>query len=511
MELISIFGSCRQLCIEDYVPTTFLMNALNYPHYTKEILQEIKYLKTRHMSDNDANVCFRSGLLGQPMSNEKYNYLKAQFNESTFFLVEISSRKSYNWNPCKNKNYYMHHIATKEEYGFYDRANIIVRDLSDEEIEEDIIQIRNELYPRPLIIISHFSTYNHGKRYELIQLLDRVCKNYNIPFINQSDIVRDNPHLLVNEPILTHYTDEGNAYVGNILFQKIKEVRHVLNVQKTLTQVYYTSEAKVKKHTFHGFGDYLRGTMYLYQFLQDKDIELKVNFSNHPMRNVFVCNNHLSIEESENIQYVFGDENPLDYNHIFTNRFLLYEPISEDCRQFIIKNCLTPRISFENKMSAFRTRLGINDGEYSVIHIRTSDDDFYNENLFQNIMFIIKNIQSQNPNEKMVLMASSNLYLDKINASPYLIKTNLKRGHVGLNTTTDDECMDTMMEFMLLRSCKEIHQLSVYWWGSGFSDMVCKIFNNPIKKYRISNNFLIPKQNESKIKPVFYLPMNFVD
>lgn len=511
MELITIFGSCRQLSVGAHLPTTDIMNGLNYPHYTKEILQEIKYLKTRHMSDHEANVCFRSGLLGQPMSNEKYEHFKAQFDSSTIFLVEIASRICYEWNTSShNQAHYMHHIATEDQYGFYDRANIRTRDLSDEEIEEDIIQIRNELYPRPFIIISHFSTYNHGKRYELVQLLNRLCKNYNIPFINQSDIVRDNPHFLENEPVLAHYNAEGNAYVGSLLFQKINEVRRDIrmNNKKTLTQVYYTSEPRVKKHTFHGFGDYLRGTMYLYQFLKDTGlgIKLKVNFSNHPLSNVFVCNNHLSIEDSENVQYIFNDENPLDYKHIFTNRLLLEDPITEDCRQFIIQNCLTPRISFENKMAAFRSRLGIQDGEYSVIHIRTNDDQVYSENLFQNIMFIIRHIQSHNINEQMVIMASSNMYLDKIKETPELIKTNLKRGHVGLNTTTDEECVDTMMEFMLLKSSQMIYQLSVYGWGSGFSDMVCKIFNNPIQKYRISNDFWIPSE-----QPTFYLPENLRD
>ena len=78
--------------------------------------------------------------------------------------------------------------------------------------------------------------------------------------------------------------------------------------------------------------------------------------------------------------------------------------------------------------------------------------------------------------------------------------------NVGLNTTSTDDCIDTMMEFMLMKSCKKIHQLSVYGWGSGFSDMVCKIFNVNIQKYHISTQFHIPK---TKQNPAFYLPMNF--
>jgi len=509
METITIFGSCRQLSVGAYVPTTSIMNDLNYPHYTKEVLQEIKYLKTRHLSDEDANVCFRSGLLGQPMSNWKYDYLKSQFDNSTMFLIEIASRISYEWYN-NEQNHYMHHIATEEQYGFYDRANIRIRDLSDEEIEEDLIQIRNELYPRPLIIISHFSTYNHGKRYELIRLLGRLCESYNIPFINQSDIVCAHPNMVANEPVLAHYTDEGNAYVGSLLFNKIREVRNSIRYRpKTLTQVYYTSEERVKKYTFHGFGDYLRGTMYLYQYLKNTGlgIKLKVNFSNHPLNKVFVCDDHpMSIEASENVKYIFDDEDPLEYKYIFTNHFLMQDPIEEDCRQFIIRNCLTPRISFENKMSAFRRRLGIYDGEYSVIHIRTSDDHAYNETLLNNIMFFLQYIiQSQNPQEKMVLMGSSDTYLDKIKAGPNLIKTNLKRGHVGLHTTTEDECVDTMMEFMLMKSSKMIYQLSVYGWGSGFSDIISKLFHVPIQRYRISSICWIPEQ------PTYYLPEDMRD
>ena len=66
-----------------------------------------------------------------------------------------------------------------------------------------------------------------------------------------------------------------------------------------------------------------------------------------------------------------------------------------------------------------------------------------------------------------------------------IIKTNLKPVHVGLNTITMEECENTMLEFMLMTTCNKIHQLSVYEWGSGFSDTIHKIYNVPIEKYNI--------------------------
>jgi hypothetical protein len=187
----------------------------------------------------------------------------------------------------------MHHIAEDEQYGFHSRNNIIRKDMTDEEIEDDIIQIKNELYPKPFIIISHFSTYETGKRYELTQLLRKICEKMNIPFLNQSDIVKEHGiNILVNEPVLSHYNEEGTRIVAKKLFDKINEVKEnniELSMKQHIYQVYYSSEERIKKYNFHGFGDFIRGTTYLYQALKEKNISLKVNFSNHTLSNFFVC------------------------------------------------------------------------------------------------------------------------------------------------------------------------------------------------------------------------------
>lgn len=483
MEYITIFGSCRQTPIKNYLQVSNILDELNYPHYTKEILQQIRYLKYKNIPNNLTKYCFRSSLLNRcqtEISNDSYNKLKNDFDRSSFFLLEIASRISYKYN-----NLYLHHIAEDPQYNFPDRNKIIKEDLTDEEIEDDIIQIRNELYPKPFIIISHFATYESGKRYELIKLLENICKKFNIPFINQSDIIKkyDN-NIILNEPVLAHYTKEGLEYVGKYLYDKINNVKEIKNnPKKTLNQVYYTSLARVKKHTFHGFGDYIRGTIHLYQ-LYGNTINLKINFSNHNLSNLFVCDNHLSIEQCENTNYIFEKGvNFLNYNCVFTNNFELSSP-NKDCKDFIIKNCLTPRISFYNKLSNIKKFLDIEDNDYYVIHIRLNDNETYNEDRFNNIMNIIFSIKQKHPNNKLLLIASNEIYLNKINL-PFIIKTNLNRGHVGLNTTTLKECEDTMIEFMLMTTCKQIYQLSVYSWGSGFSDTINKIYDIPVNKYNI--------------------------
>jgi hypothetical protein len=483
-ELVTIFGSCRQTGIKNYTEVTNILEHLNYPHYTKEILQQIRYLKYKNIPNDLTKYCFRDGLLSQctrEISNDKYEYLKNQFDNTTFFLIEIASMICYKWS-----NLYMHHIAEEDQYQFYDRHNIKKEDLTHEEIEKDIVQIRNELYPKPFMIISHFATYTKGKRYELIKLLENICTKYNIPFFNQTDIIEKyGIDVILKEPVLAHYNQETLHKVGEFLANKIRDVKNDLNNKKTLYQVYYTSKERVKKNTFHGFGDYIRGCICLYQ-LYGRKIDLKINFSNHSLSKLFVCDNHISIDESENTKYIFGTgENFLDYIHIFTNNGLIDYNISKDCKEFIVKHCITPTIYFDRKIVEFKNRLNIESYKYSIIHIRLSDNEVFNDNRYNNIVAIIQYIKNVlEPNDKLVLIASSHIYLDKINF-PFLVKTNLSRGHVGLDTTSEKECEDTMLEFMAMKTCNKIYQLSVYDWGSGFSDTINKLFDIKVDKYRI--------------------------
>jgi len=488
MDYITILGSCRQIPVKNYFNTSKILNELNYPHCTKEILQQIRYLKYKNIEQELTKYCFCSKLLNNcesEITDDEYNILKEEFDKTSFFLVEISSKISYKWN-----NLYLHHIATEDRYCFYDKNNIIKSDLTDDEIENDIIQIRNEVYPKPLIIISYFSTYESGETFELIQLLKNICEKLNIPFLNQIDIVKEyGSNILINESVLAHYTNDGLNYVGKILFDKINQVKENNSIQKYIYQVYYTSEERTKKYSFQGFGDYIRGTIYLYQLLKNINIILKVNFSNHILSNLFICDNHLTIKEcEEETKYILynleNGENCLDYKYIFTNKLLLSNHIEDDCKEFIIKNCLTPRINFINKISLIKKNLNLNDYNYSIIHIRTYDNEIFDQNRLNNILNLISLIYSKNNNEKMLLISNNEIYLSYIDFS-FIQHTNLKKAHVGLYKNTLEECQDTMIEFMLMTTSKKIYQLSVYDWGSGFSDTINKIYDVPIEQFKI--------------------------
>jgi hypothetical protein len=213
---------------------------------------------------------------------------------------------------------------------------------------------------------------------------------------------------------------------------------------------------------------------------------LKVNFSNHILSHFLVCDNHLSIEECEqDVKYIFQNPpgNILEHKYVFTNNFLCSPHIDKDCKAFIIKHCLTPRIDFMNKISLSKQRLNIEDNTYSIIHVRTDDYEQFNQSRLENILKIISSIY-QKHSTKLLLITNNDIYLDHIRV-PFIQHTQLKKAHLGKFPIQLEDAQDTMIEFMIASKSQKIYQLSVYEWGSGFSDIIHQIYNVPIEHYRI--------------------------
>lgn len=215
---ITIFGSCRQKSIEKYFNTNSIQNELTYPHYTKEIIQAIEYCKgISSINIHHTKHCFRTGILQNREIH--FNKLYKEFEKTDLFVVEIASRISYEWNEL-----YVHHILTEKQYGFYDKENIKQRDLSDQEIENDICKIKELLQPKKLLIVSHIYTCEYGKRYELVKLLEKICIKYDISFLSPSDYVNQEKNIYKEEPILAHFTDYGTDIMSRVYKTRIDDI-----------------------------------------------------------------------------------------------------------------------------------------------------------------------------------------------------------------------------------------------------------------------------------------------
>ena len=106
---LTILGSCRQHSLNNIYNCTGIQEKLTYPHYTKEILQTIKYLKYKNLDDSEVLFTFRTPILEKKISD--YNELKKDFDKTDIFVLEIASKMYYKYNDI-----YLHHIATEEQY-----------------------------------------------------------------------------------------------------------------------------------------------------------------------------------------------------------------------------------------------------------------------------------------------------------------------------------------------------------------------------------------------------------
>jgi hypothetical protein len=477
---VTIFGSCRQKAIERHHNVTSTQERLTYPHYTKEIIQAIQFCKNKDIIPLEkTRWCFRAGIL----SKEPISYdFKSEFDNTDIFVIEVASRIAYQYEET-----YVHHILEEEQYGFQERDKIVKRVQTDEEIEEDILTIRKLLYPKPFIIVPHIYTYTTGHRYELINLLKTLTSKMNIPFLDISSHLHNYENVYnLNEDRLMHFTEYGNEICSHIYKTEIENVVKLHNL-KSITNVYYTSDERIRNRAYHGFGDYLRGCIALHQICTEKQIVPKFDFSHHMISNFLYCNTYVSEDTvlKDDITYVWaymdhesciGTPNN-GTKHIFTNLFPKGN-ISDDCRKFIIKNILTPRPKLSQSISNMKDMLCIQDSVYDIVHIRVGDHP--DTSKFDSIICSVTLDVERNDT---VFITDNNLLNTMLREKNY--KTTGKKCHLGLHNNSEGEVNDTLVDMLLMTTSRHIIQYSVYEWGSGFSNIIHELYNIPMTRYHI--------------------------
>lgn len=224
MTKCTVLGSCRQA----FMNNSFIQPDISYPHYTKEILQLIKYCKYGEtvVKQNETNYTFRTPIL----HNKELEYsdkIFNEFNNTDIFLIEIASKIVY-----KYQHLYLHHIAHDQHYKSCSniKNDIITYNQDYNEIETDILEIKKELGGKPFIIVSHMVTKYEGERYKLSCWLEEICTKYDIPFINPMKEIHEKhnitdeeiPNLFSpNEKTFNHLSGVGINYMRTIYKDKI--------------------------------------------------------------------------------------------------------------------------------------------------------------------------------------------------------------------------------------------------------------------------------------------------
>tara|TARA_Y100000389_G_scaffold90956_1_gene87553 strand:- start:7069 stop:7713 length:645 start_codon:yes stop_codon:yes gene_type:complete len=198
---------------------------ITYPHYTKEILQLIKYCKYGEsiVTQNETNYTFRTPILHDKELTYSDKF-KNELEKMDVCLIEIASKKVYKYN-----HLYVHHIAHDQHYKACSgmKKDIVVYDQKKEEIESDILEIKKELCDKQIIIVCHQVTRNYGERYKLSIWLEEICNKYNIPFINPVKEMKKD-FLLLDDDIPSLFSNKEKNY--NHLSEKgINMMRQIYN------------------------------------------------------------------------------------------------------------------------------------------------------------------------------------------------------------------------------------------------------------------------------------------
>jgi hypothetical protein len=223
MCLVTILGSCRQDSIYNIHEVTSIKNDISFPHYSKEILEVIRFCKYGSLTSEETTRVLRSAILSNTPIYHNSKIIN-EFNNTDVFVIEIASIKKYIYN-----NKHTHHILYDNNmYNCKDQT--IVIEQTEDEIEEDIIEMKKELN-KPIIIVSHLITRQSGIRYNLSVCLEKICNKHNILFINPVNELKKRNIDISNifqegESLLSHYNQTGHKLIQQVYDEYIYRALH---------------------------------------------------------------------------------------------------------------------------------------------------------------------------------------------------------------------------------------------------------------------------------------------
>ena len=270
-----------------------------------------------------------------------------------------------------------------------------------------------------------------------------------------------------------------------------------------------------------GFGDLLRGTIYLHKLSQQMKFNLIVDTQLHPVSQFLISRPH------EHSKYVIQNESkiihainpPADFivnqlrDHALSrdpNPILITtnhsdnhnESPSVESKQFMC-SILLPNDEFKKYFNEMRNAFKI-PKYYSIIHFRLGDYDIIrhrSNSMYYNELFdIINENMMTSPN--LHILTDSVLFKQylKNRLHPKIINRLIPTTPVHLSYPNSDIAIkETLFDFMLLTNAQFIKTHSVYGWISGFVQWASHIFSVPLINIK------------PKIKPMNFNNLNPMD
>lgn len=385
-------------------------------------------------------------------------------------MVEIASLYEY-----FHKNKFIHHVA-------YDEPNLLPPELLELtkqnpvtrrkqtvfELIRTLDAILERLDAKKVIFISQISTRDQSTRSELNNVIKDYAAQNKCGFFDPTELLKFYrlDEIYVLEPVISHLTDLGHSIVGSRLKNMILE-QHGNNLEQDFSVV-----QKYKSH--HGLGDFLFGSLTLFQEASKNYLVPKIDFSESAISNYFL-NSH-SIK-AKSVKFVFHGEN----KKIFKNPGVYFTnirpnlPISPMDKDFLLENVLTPSQDFLKKLDSKMKEIGLEREKYLAFHIRMGDDHLVDEKVNEQYLNLkvdsVKKVIFGLPsNQKYVVLSDSIFLISQLNEAGIRCLPS-KPVHIGVSNTADLDVEETLFDFFILFFATQIYRFSLYPWGSGFSEV----------------------------------------
>ena len=293
-----------------------------------------------------------------------------------------------------------------------------------------------------------------------------------------------------------------------------------------IKQYYTNNKLKKKVNVFQkqyinikgqGFGDFIRGSIYLTYICIILDLEFDIDLRNHPISEFLEYHDSLYNICYSNIEAFIDYYNNKEHEKEFIKEFIKklnnldeeiyylynnFKPLFqiENLNFNIIqkaRNIIIPKIEpkkyildiLDNKLENH----GLNRNKYAVIHIRCGDyfmnikkvDSTKHQISSKHINDIIKILTIQtNKEKKYIIIRDSNKIKRYIsNKFPNMIMFNSKITHLGEDENNDSSSIsETLIDFNIMRFSNFIISFSAYGHGSGFSKYCASVYNIPFNQ-----------------------------
>jgi len=259
-----------------------------------------------------------------------------------------------------------------------------------------------------------------------------------------------------------------------------------------------------KENVMFGLGDFIRGSLYIFQVCDKYNVNYDVLFTNVLSRFLKTNNKSEQYNNTPSYDLNHGNNNLLvnyKYNStikLTTNTFNLNNNFSPFHKK-LIKEKLEPNEEVSTIVENILSNINYTKNDYILIHIRTGDTDgntidtkSCNTNLLNNIYEKIK-FYEEYLNKNKIFVVSDNTYVKTKLKEKYNFECLLNNiSHFADKNASIESYKNTYIDFLLLSYSKQIISFSIYdnskGHGSGFSYWPSVIYDIPYYFIKINKN-----------------------